>query len=66
MLQAGKPLGSDIFLKKMGTDLHKTESRHTFAPAFEKERSMTRGVTVAQQILVLFVRVRILAGQQKK
>ena len=55
MLQAGKPLGSDIFLKKMGTDLHKTESRHTFAPAFEKERSMTRGVTVAQQILVLLV-----------
>ncbi len=26
---------------------------------------MTDGVTVAQQILVLFVKVRILVGQQK-
>ena len=36
---------------------------HTFVPA---SKSMTYGVTVAHQILVLLVEVRILVGQHKK
>ncbi len=38
---------------------------HTFAPLFKREhKGLSYGVMVAQQVLVLFVLVRIRVGQQ--
>ena len=50
----------------MGAVLQGCWSASTFAAAFiESDSCLAHGVTVAQQILVLFVRVRILVGQQR-
>ena len=44
--------------------LANSDTNFNFAAASSEIQFLTDGVTVAQQILVLFVKVRILVGQQ--
>ena len=53
-------------MKKCPENLHISEHTSIFAPLFNRKHiCLDYGVMVAQQVLVLFVQVRILVVQQK-
>ena len=56
-------LYGEIFQKNLVSILAQNLNPVYLCPAFEKRAVLAHGVTVAQQILVLFVRVRILVDQ---
>ena len=53
--------------KKFAKNLEDKQNIHIFAPLFKRKfQCLDYGVMVAQQVLVLFVQVRILVVQQLK